>query len=80
MEVAEAGAPALPKDDADLVAELRRTLRLIGKPTEASDIAARFREGRRAAKRVERGLNLLAAAGVAQRAPTGGWFVAYRAA
>ena len=57
---------------------LRRTLRAIGKSTEPIEIAARFREGRKAAKRVERGLQLLAAAGVARRAREG-WFVADRA-
>ena len=80
MEAPREAVPALPKDEAALVAELRRTLRLIGKPVDARAIAARFREGGRAAKRVERGLNLLAAAGVAQRAPAGGWFAAARAA
>jgi hypothetical protein len=68
------GNPNLPKDDRDLLAELRRTLRGIGRPAEASAIAIRFKEGRRATRRVERGLQLLAAAGVARRSPQG-WFV-----
>ncbi len=68
------GSPNLPKDDRDLLAELRQTLRGIGRPAEANDIAIRFKEGRRATRRVERGLQLLAAAGVARRSPQG-WFV-----
>jgi hypothetical protein len=58
------------------LATLRGALRAIGKPAEPQEIAARFRDGERAAKRVERGLRLLAAAGVARRAPNAGWFVA----
>lgn len=80
LEAPEPKAPALPKDDAELVAALRRALRLIGKPAEAREIAARFRDGGRGTKRVERGLHLLAAAGVARRAPEAGWFVADRTA
>jgi hypothetical protein len=78
LEAPEEAAPSLPKDDAALITALRRTLRAIGKPAEPIEIAARFREGRRAAKRVERGLQLLAAAGVARRGQSG-WFVADRA-
>jgi hypothetical protein len=79
LEAPEEAAPALPKDDAGLITALRGTLRAIGKPADAVEIATRFREGRRAAKRVERGLQLLAAAGVARRAE-GRWFIADRAA
>jgi SAM-dependent methyltransferase len=74
LDTPTTGNPNLPKDDRDLLAELRRTLRGIGRPAEANDIAIRFKEGRRAARRVERGLQLLAAAGVARRSPQG-WFV-----
>jgi hypothetical protein len=79
LEAPEEAAPALPKHDAALIAALRRTLRSIGKPADTIQIANRFHEGRKAAKRVERGLQLLAAAGVAHRAPEG-WFIADRAA
>jgi len=74
LDAPTTGNPSLPKDDRDLLAELRRTLRGIGRPAEANDIAIRFKEGRRATRRVERGLQLLAAAGVARRSPQG-WFV-----
>jgi SAM-dependent methyltransferase len=66
--------PSLPKDDRDLLAELRRMLRGIGRPAEVKNIAVRFRDGGRASRRVERGLQLLAAAGVARRSSQG-WFV-----
>ena len=56
LEAPEAEAPALPKDDAELVATLRRTLRLIGKPVEPKVLAQRFRDGGKATRRVERGL------------------------
>lgn len=72
-----AGKPALPQGDAAFVDELRRTLRLIGRPAEAAAIAARFREGGRATRRIERGLSILGAIGVAHRVPNG-WFVADR--
>jgi hypothetical protein len=60
--------------DAALVAELRRTLRVIGRPVEAKHIAQRFRDGPRYSRRVERGLQLLAAAGVVRRSEAG-WFL-----
>jgi hypothetical protein len=74
LEAPEMEAPALPKDDAELVATLRRALRVIGKPVEPKVIAAQFREGGRGTKRVERGLQLLAAAGVVRRSGAG-WFL-----
>ena len=74
LELPEAVAPELPRDDAALVATLRQTLRMIGKPVEAKDIAQRFRDGARASRRVERGLNLLVAAGVVRRSKAG-WFL-----
>lgn len=74
LEAPEMEAPALPKDDAELVATLRGALRVIGKPVEPKVIAARFREGGRGTKRVERGLQLLAAAGVVRRTEAG-WFL-----
>jgi hypothetical protein len=74
LELPEAAAPELPRDDAALVATLRQTLRVIGKPAEAKDIAQRFRDGARGSRRVERGLNLLAAAGVVRRS-NAGWFL-----
>ena len=74
LELPKAAAPELPKEDAALVAALRQTLRVIGKPTEARDIAQRFRGGIRGSRRVERGLKLLAAAGVVRRS-NGGWFL-----
>ncbi len=67
-------APALPKEDADLVAVLRSTLRAVGKPIEPNAIAIKFREGRKGTKRIERGLQLLAAAGVVRRTDAG-WFL-----
>jgi hypothetical protein len=74
LEIAEAQTPELPKDDADLIATLRQTLRVIGKPAHAKDIAQHFRDGARGSRRVERGLRLLAAAGVVRH--TGkGWFL-----
>jgi SAM-dependent methyltransferase len=73
LEVPGIELPALPKDDAALVAILRQTLRLIGKPIEAKEIAVRFRDGARGTRRIERGLKLLAAAGVVRRS-SGGWF------
>jgi SAM-dependent methyltransferase len=69
---------ALPRSDTELLTLLRDVLRAHGRPTEPREIAARFGEGARAARRVERGLQLLAAAGVARRAETG-WFVGDRA-
>jgi hypothetical protein len=74
LELPKAAAPELPKNDAALVATLRQTLRVIGKPAEAKEIAQRFRDGVRASRRVERGLRLLAAAGVVRRSK-GGWFL-----
>src|SRR6185437_11380109 len=74
LELPEAAAPELPRDDAALVATLRQTLRTIGRPAEARDIARRFRDGPRASRRIERGLNLLAAAGVVRRSKAG-WFL-----
>lgn len=68
------------RDDAKLVAMLRQTLRSIGKPAQAKDIAQRFREGPRGSRRVERGLKLLAAAGVVRRTGTGWFLPADRAA
>jgi hypothetical protein len=73
LEVPGIELPALPKDDAALVAILRQTLRLIGKPIEAKEIAVSFRDGARGTRRIERGLKLLAAAGVVRRS-SGGWF------
>lgn len=66
--------PLLPKDDAQLVAMLRKTLRDIGKPAEPDFIAQQFRDGGRGMRRVERGLKLLAAAGVVRR-DAKGWFL-----
>jgi hypothetical protein len=75
LETLDAHAPSLPKDDADLVATLRATLRLIGKPIEPKAIAAKFRDGGgKGTRRVERGLRLLAAAGVVRRSEAG-WFL-----
>jgi hypothetical protein len=74
LEPPKAAAPELPKNDAALVATLRQTLRVIGKPAEAKEIAQHFRDGVRASRRVERGLRLLAAAGVVRRSK-GGWFL-----
>ncbi len=74
LELPEAAAPELPRDDAALVATLRHTLRVIGRPAEAKDVAQRFRDGPRASRRVERGLRLLAAAGVVRRS-NAGWFL-----
>ncbi len=74
LENKDAGLPALPKEDDRLIAELRTLLRVAKRPMETQDIARRFREGGRGNRRVERGLMLLAAAGVARKAPQG-WFV-----
>ena len=74
LKLPEAAAPELPRDDAALVAALRQTLRAIGRPAEAKDVAERFRDGARASRRVERGLRLLAAAGVVRRSEAG-WFL-----
>ena len=74
LELPEAAAPELSRDDAALVATLRQTLRAIGRPAEAKDVAQRFRDGARASRRVERGLRLLAAAGVVRRSDAG-WFL-----
>jgi hypothetical protein len=74
LEAPEAEATSLPKDDADLIAALRGTLRAIGKPAEPKEIAALFRDGGRGTRRVERGLQLLAAAGVVRRSGSG-WFL-----
>jgi hypothetical protein len=70
----EAEAPPLPKDDADLVAALRSRLRAGGKPIEPNSLAQYFRDGSKGARRVERGLRLLAAAGVVRRSGAG-WFL-----
>ena len=70
----EVEAPALPKGDAELVAVLRSRLRALGKPVEPRTMAQLFRDGSRAVRRVERGLQLLGAAGIARRADNG-WFL-----
>jgi SAM-dependent methyltransferase len=80
LEAPEAQLPALPKDDADLVATLRRTLRIIGKPIEPKALARHFRDGGKATRRVEHGLQLLAAAGVVRRSEAGWFLPADRAA
>ena len=74
LEAPETELPALPKDDADLVATLRRTLRLVGKPIEPKALAQHFRGGGKAVRRVERGLRLLVAAGAVRRSDSG-WFL-----
>jgi hypothetical protein len=74
LEAPEAQAPSLPKDDAELLAVLRAKMRSIGKPAEPRVIAAQFQDGTRGARRVERGLRLLAAAGVVRRSDAG-WFL-----
>src|ERR1043166_5222167 len=74
LEAPKVAIPALPKDDAELVTMLRGTLKTIGRPVEAKTIATKFREGMRGVKRVERGLRLLAAAGVLRHTPPG-WFL-----
>lgn len=74
LEAPEAELPSLPKDDAELVAALRRSLRIVGKPIEPKALAQHFREGSKAIRRVERGLRLLVAAG-AVRGSESGWFL-----
>lgn len=74
LEAPEAALPALPKDDADLVATLRRTLRTIGKPIEPKALAQHFRDGGKGVRRLERGLRLLVAAGAVRRSESG-WFL-----
>lgn len=74
LEAPEAQAPSLPKDDLELLAVLRAKMRSIGKPAEPRTIAAQFREGGKGTRRVERGLRLLAAAGVVRRSDVG-WFL-----
>lgn len=49
LEAPTTGNLSLPKDDRDLLAELRRMLRDIGRAAEAKDIAFRFKEGGRPA-------------------------------
>lgn len=80
LEAPEAGLPLLPKDDAQLVAVLRRTLRTIGKPVQPKALALQFRDGGRAVRRVERGLRLLVAAGAVRRSDSGWFLPADRAA
>jgi hypothetical protein len=74
LEAPEAQVPSLPKDDSELLAVLRAKMRSIGKPAEPRAIAAQFREGGKGTRRVERGLRLLAAAGVVRRSDAG-WFL-----
>ncbi len=74
LQAPEAALPALPKDDAELVATLRWTLRIIGKPIEPKALAQHFRDGSKAVRRVERGLRLLVAAGTVRRSEFG-WFL-----
>jgi hypothetical protein len=74
LEAPDAEAPPLPKDDADLVAMLRSRLRAVGKPIEPKALAQHFRDGGKGTRRVERGLRLLAAAGVVRRSDAG-WFL-----
>jgi hypothetical protein len=74
LETPYADLPALPKDDADLVALLRNRLRMIGKPIEPKALALHFGGGGKATRRIERGLLLLAAAGVVSRSEIG-WFM-----
>jgi restriction-modification enzyme MmeI-like protein len=79
LQAPAAAAPELPKDDAALVAELRKTLRVIGRPVEPKDLAQQFQDGVRFSRRVERGLQLLAAAGVVRRSQAGWYLPADRA-
>jgi hypothetical protein len=74
LDAPEAQAPSLPKDDADLVAILRSRLRAVGRPIDPKALALHFRDGGKGTRRVERGLRLLAAAGVVRRVDTG-WFL-----
>jgi len=60
---AEAELPTLPTDDAELVAALRRMLRVIGKPMEPKALARQFRDGGRPSDGSSGGLRLLVAAG-----------------
>jgi hypothetical protein len=53
---------------------LRNKLRAIGKPIAPKALAQQFRDGGKGTRRVERGLHLLAAAGVVRRS-NGGWFL-----
>jgi len=80
LEAPEAELPTLPKDDAELVAALRRTMRVIGKPVEPKALARQFRDGGKAVRRVERGLRLLVAAGAVRRSESGWFLPADRAA
>jgi hypothetical protein len=74
LEAPETQAPSLPEDDAELLAILRAKMRSLGRPSEARTIAAQFREGSKGARRIERGMRLLAAAGVVRRSEAG-WFL-----
>jgi hypothetical protein len=74
LEAPETQAPSLPKDDAELLAVLRAKMRSLGKPSEPRTIAAQFQEGKKGTRRIERGLRLLAAAGVVRRSDAG-WFL-----
>jgi hypothetical protein len=74
LEAPAALAPALPKGDVDLFAALRNRLRTAGRPLAPKVLAQQFREGGKAVRRVERGLRLLAAAGVVHRTDAG-WFL-----
>jgi hypothetical protein len=74
LEAPEALAPELAKDDAELVVTLRRMLRIIGSPVEPNALARQFRDAGKGTRRVERGLKLLAAAGVVRRSEAG-WFL-----
>ncbi len=69
-----APAPALPKDDEAMIAALRGVLQSLGRPADIRTIAQKFSNASRSTQRIERGLRILAAAGVARRAE-GGWFI-----
>lgn len=75
--VAAVEPPPLPKEDEKLVEAVRRALRARGRPTDPRDLARAFRNGGRSVARVEKGLRILAAIGLARRTEAG-WFAADR--
>lgn len=69
-----AEAPSLPTEDGAFFLTLQRTLHALPGPATPIEIARRFRQGGRAAPRIEKGLMVLAVLGNARKTEAG-WFI-----
>ena len=68
-----AEAPSLPTEDGAFFLTLQRTLHALPGPATPIEIARRFRQGGRAAPRIEKGLMVLAVLGNARKTEAGGF-------